>query len=68
MRIIPFEPRPRQIQTHSRAGITGLFWAMPESWQRQRIRELAATLSPETISTIARRSYKETVSIIEGQP
>ena len=41
---------------------------MPENWQRQRIRELARTLSTETVSTVVRRAYRETVAIIEGQP
>ena len=50
-----------------RDGISGLFWLMPDAWQRQRIRELARTLSPETVSTIARRCYRETVTIIEGR-
>jgi len=39
---------------------------MPEAQQRARIRELAKTLSPETIATIARRSYRETLAIIEA--
>lgn len=47
--------------------LRGIFWLMPESWQRQRIRDLARTLTPETISTICRRSYRETVAIIEAR-
>lgn len=54
------------VRSSSRRGIAGLFWLMPEAQQRARIRELAKTLSPETIATIARRSYRETLAIIEA--
>jgi hypothetical protein len=58
---VPFRPRLR-----AEKGVSGLFWLMPESWQHDRIRQLARTLSPETISTIARRSVRDVLLIIEA--
>jgi hypothetical protein len=39
---------------------------MPESLQHARIRELARTLSPETISTIARCPLRSVLAVIEA--
>lgn len=56
--------RPTLISPRLRFGIAGLFWQMPDSWQRDRIRLLARTLNPETVSTLTRRSKRETVAIL----
>ena len=52
-------PRPPQ------HGLTGLFWMMPECWQRDRIRELARQFPPEAISTLCRTSLREVNHVIE---
>jgi hypothetical protein len=49
-------------------GICGLFFRMPDRWQIERIRELARTLSADSVSTIVRRRHRETAAIIEGRP
>jgi hypothetical protein len=40
---------------------------MPESWQRQRIRELTRTLTPETVGAITRCSRRDILAIIEDK-
>ena len=64
MRIVPL--RARRAQSPQRNN--GLFWLLPEAQQRARIRELARILSVETVATIARRSYRDTLAIVEGMP
>ena len=54
MLIIPFRPS---------RGITGLYFSMPEQWQRRRVSELARTLSVETVAALTHGSYCEVVAI-----
>jgi hypothetical protein len=49
--VVPFKLRRRPPPR----GIEGLFWAMPKSWQRRRIAELARSLPPELVAAITRR-------------
>lgn len=60
MKLYQFPVRPRT------PSIAGLFWAMPEAWQRKRIQDLSRTFSPETIATLSRRSLRDVNSIIEA--
>ncbi|HUN27402.1 MAG TPA: hypothetical protein VMU67_13935 [Steroidobacteraceae bacterium] len=48
-------------------GLSGLFWRMPERHQRERIRQLARSLTPEQVSSIVKRSVAECREIIEGR-
>jgi hypothetical protein len=55
---------PRR-RTPLNQGIAGLFWLKSPAEQHARVRELARSLSPETIATVTRLTLREVISIIE---
>lgn len=62
-RIIPFRQRALQ------SALTGFFWSLPPAQQRERIKQLARSLSPEYVATLCRVPLSQVLAICdEGAP